>query len=250
MAAAPGYIQTLRAVTPGVYSFSASWRSLRSDRRPGGTLRGAGGSPAARTNLYDSVARSWRTWRPAVRPGPLLVVLSMAATNSRLTLEDVTARPARAACRSTPWDSRPATSIPPLYSKSPRPQGKIPGKAGPGALSSLYVSLARNCRASTVSFTLAALRGLVLGDIAVTVTNGTQTPRPEPASCTSRHYHHHARQLSLEPRSGWLSDFVAWDGSRFVLPIVIAGILFIGLFLMSGVLAPKRNVLREYRDVL
>lgn len=259
VAAARGYIQTLRSGDLlAVYSFSAGWRSLQDLTGDQAALSASldGISLQRETNLYDSVARSLEILaaQPSDR-GRYLVVLSDGGdTNSELTLEEVTAKARESGVQvyAVGLKTRDFNSTP-MQQIAEASGGRYLETPDPGTLSSLYVSLARELQSKyLLSFTLAPpAEGWSLGDIAVTVTNGTRTATARagfvyPVATTTTTL----ANLSLEPRVGRLSSFVAWNGSRYVLPIIIAGLIFVGLFLLSGVLAPKRNVLREYRDVL
>ncbi len=271
--AAQRFLETMRpGDTVAVQAFNTSFRTLDafSADRAALTDSLAGLAPQKETALYDALLQSLAsfgatTGDSAEAGSRYLILLSDGGdTASVASLED-----AIAAVRSSgiqvyaiglkteEFDSRPLASI------AEASGGRYLETPDPAALTELYETLAKEIRNQyLLTFTTPAAASGAGHLLVEVVAGGTsaQAERgffyPESATTTSTIMSSTTTVVPAvvgltEPTGTSLtSRFLAWGGSDYTVGVVIFALIFALLYLISGVLFPKRDVLREYGDVL
>ncbi len=132
----------------------------------------------------------------------------------------------------------------------------------PSDLAAMYKSLAREIHNKyMVIFSLPeSARGTGAGHLTVTITAGGEraeaskgffypgAPTTEPV--TTATLAPQPQPGSAVPEPSLASAFAGWSGSGYVVFLAVFALLFIAGYTLSGILFPKRNVLREYSDIL
>ena len=132
----------------------------------------------------------------------------------------------------------------------------------PGALGSLYEALAKEIHNQyLLTFTLPP-SSLAAGDLSVRVTAGGQTAQvdqgffyPTTSTTAGATTTTLVSSVTVPPAtevagSGLMGEFLRWSGSDWVVGVVVFFLVLVMLYVLSGVLFPKRDVLGEYAGAM
>ncbi|MCL4465246.1 MAG: VWA domain-containing protein, partial [Chloroflexi bacterium] len=259
----PGDTAAIQAFNEGfrtVHDFSSDQASLTDSL--------AGLAPQKETALYDALVKSLASFGGAAEPGSRYVVLLSDGgdTTSLATLEK-----AITAVRSSDiqvyviglktkeFDSQPLVSI------AEASGGRYMETPDPAALTALYETLAKEIHNQyLLTFTSPASAGGT-GRLVVAVSAGGVVAQGErgffyPAAATTTTAvatspttlvpAAEETSAATPPGPSLTSRFLGWGGSDYTIGLVVFAIVFALFYVVSGVIFPRRNVLKEYGDVL
>ena len=262
----------LAAMRPGdtaaIQAFNEEFRSLHSFSGDSAALTASldGLKPQKETGLYDALLKCFASFGAASEGGARYVVLLSDGgdTASAATLEQ-----AMAAARSSSiqvyaiglktkeFDSQPLASI------AEASGGRYVETPDPGALASLYETLAKEIHNQyLLTFGLPAGKASAdVGELVVEINAGGETAQAErgffyPESPTTTTVSAPVTTVTGQETgvaaagTGLVSRFLDWGGSDYVTGLVVFAIIFALFFVVSGILFPRRNVLAEYGDLL
>lgn len=269
-AAAGRFVSAMRpADTAAVQAFNEGFRTLSAFSADRAVLEGSLGmlEPQKETALYDALVKSFTSFGAAPQGAArYLILLSDGGDTASKTTLDQTVAAARASgvkvyaigLKTKEFDSEPLVRI------ADASGGRYVETPDPATLASLYEGLAEeihnqyvlrfaipqsrpNVAAGTLIVqvgaggeTAQAQRGFFYPEVATTTTVvatvATTIPGDEPAESP----------LSL----GLVSRFLDWEYSDYAVGLVLFAIVFALLYVLSGILFPRRNVLAEYGDLL
>jgi tight adherence protein B len=268
-AAAQRFLEAMRSGdTAAVQAFNEGFRTLHDFTGEQGPLSDSLGglSPQKETALYDALLKSLASFRTNTEPGSRYVVLLSDGgdTASVATLDDVVAAVRSSSIqvytiglKTEEFDSQPLASI------AAASGGRYLETPDPAALTDLYETLAREIHNQYLLTFAAAPNASGAGRLLVEVIAGGAVAQAEqgffyPGSATTTSGVVSPTTTVVPANAGTVtpagpsltSRFLDWGGSDYTVGLVLFVIVFALLYLISGILFPKRDVLKEYGDVL
>lgn len=267
--AAQRFIEAMRPVDRvAIQSFSEDFRVLHDFSGDKASLIRALDklSPAKETALYDALGQSLPTFRSAGSPDSLsLVILSDGGdTVSRTSLDQAVAETRASGVqayavglKTKEFDSAPLQQLASVSG------GRYLETPDPATLTALYEGLAHEIhnqyrlefslppeksgsgagelqvKVQAAGYSAPAVRGFFYPGSPNTATQVTGITSPPTTMA-----------LPVVEEKGAFKAFVAWRGSDFVVVLIVAALVFLAMYVISGVLFPRRNVLAEYGDIL
>ena len=263
VAASRGFVQAMRPDdSVAIHSFGDGFRVIHELSADKAALSASLDALSLQhgTLLYDGVSRSLEVLghEPATRAKYLIILSDGGDTGSTLSLNEIVTqvRSSGAQVYAIGLKTRDFNSEP-LQRIAESSGGRYLETPDPEALSSLYVNLARDLQNQfLISLTLAPqAKDKTTGEISVTVSSSDASATATsgffyPAPVTPQAKAASPAGGAVITGPGWLRTFVDWNGSLYLILLATFALVFLGLFLLSGVIAPKRNVLKEYGDLL
>lgn len=271
-AAARKFIASMRPDdTIAIQAFNEGFRTLQSFTGDQAALEASLDklAPGKETALYDALIKSLQSFG-AGQPGAAryLVLLSDGADTASAADLQAALSAARAAgiqiyaigLKTEEFDSQPLVAI------AEAAAGRYLETPDPEVLTGLYAGLAKEIyNQYLLAFTLPADAGADgVGRLEITVQAGGQTatadrgffyPEPSTTSTTAASSGTVSTTVITTPveppgERSLMGRFLDWQWSDWIFGFVVFAFVFALLYLLSGVLFPKRNVLAEYGDQL
>ena len=274
-AAARRFLAAMRpGDTAGIQAFNEEFRSLQSFSGDKAALTSVLDElkPQKETGLYDALLKSLASFGAAPDKGGARYVVLLSDggdTASSATLDKAMAA-ARASgiqvyaigLKTEEFDSQPLASI------AEASGGRYLETPDPAALASLYETLAKEIHNQyLLTFSLPeGQRSSNAGKLTMQVSAGGETAQAERgffypelvAAATTTTVSAPVTTVAGQETGvaaaaagpGLVSRFLDWEGSDYVVGLVVFTILFALFYVVSGILFPRRNVLAEYGDLL
>jgi tight adherence protein B len=273
-AAATSFIDAMReGDTAAVQAFNVQFRTLQSFTADKNALKASlsGLAPQKETALYDALIKALASFGTSSNGSARYVILLSDGgdTASTATLEQaVTAVRSSGipvyviGLKSTEFDSKPLAGL------AEAARSRYLETPDPGALISLYQGLAKELHNQYVlNFRLpGAASTSGVGDLVVRVDAGGTVVQAEqgffyPTAATTTATAAATGTTALTTSTtvisptvvsgnGLLDRFLRWKASDYIMGVVVFLLVLVVLYVLSGVLFPKRDVLAEYGDLI